>query len=48
MRITISALNDLDILAADIGNAYLNADTREKVYFIAGTKLEIVKVRKKC
>jgi hypothetical protein len=30
------ALNDLDILAADIGNAYINADVREKVYFIAG------------
>jgi hypothetical protein len=32
----IAALNDLNILAADIGNAYLNAKTREKVYAIAG------------
>ena len=31
----IAALNDLDILAADIGNAYLNAETREKVYTTA-------------
>ena len=26
----IAALNDLDILSADIGNAYLNAYTKEK------------------
>jgi hypothetical protein len=32
----IATLNDLDILVADIGNAYLNAETREKVYAIAG------------
>lgn len=32
----IAALNDLNIMAADIGNAYLNADCREKIYFIAG------------
>jgi hypothetical protein len=32
----IAALNGLDILAADIGNAYINADAREQVYFIAG------------
>ena len=32
----IAALNDLDILACDVGNAYLNADCREKVYTIAG------------
>ncbi len=32
----IAALNDLDILATDIGNAYINANVREKVYFIAG------------
>jgi hypothetical protein len=28
----IAALNDLDILAADVGNAYLNAPTKEKVH----------------
>lgn len=32
----IAALNDLDILAADVQNAYLNAPTKEKVYTIAG------------
>jgi hypothetical protein len=31
----IAALNELDVLAADIGNAYINANVREKVYFIA-------------
>ena len=30
----LAALNDVDILSADIGNAYLNAPTREKVYAI--------------
>ena len=33
---TVAALNDLDVLVADIGNAYLNADCCEKVYTIAG------------
>jgi len=32
----IAALNYLDILAVDIGNAYLNADMQEKVYTTAG------------
>jgi hypothetical protein len=32
----IAALNDLDVQTADIGNAYINEDAREKVYFIAG------------
>ncbi len=32
----VAALNGLDILAGDIQNAYLNADTTEKLYFIAG------------
>ncbi len=34
----LAALNDLDILAADVGNAYLNAPTREKVYTTAGAE----------
>lgn len=34
----MAALNDVDILATDIGNAYLNADPREKVYTTAGTE----------
>jgi hypothetical protein len=32
----LAALNDIDILATDIGNAYLNAYPREKVYTTAG------------
>ena len=32
----IAALNGLDILAADIGNKYLNAPRREKIYFTVG------------
>ena len=32
----IAALNDLDVLAGDIGNAYLYATTIEKVYIITG------------
>jgi hypothetical protein len=32
----IAALNDLDVWAADIQNAYLNAPTKEKVWFVAG------------
>eukprot|EP00957_Ditylum_brightwellii_P181850 13853569-Ditylum_brightwellii.AAC.1 len=38
IALTIAALNDLDVMAADIGNAYLNAPCREKVYFTAGTE----------
>lgn len=33
---TVAALNGLDILAADVQNAYLNAPTKEKVYTTAG------------
>jgi hypothetical protein len=32
----IAALNDLDIMSCDIGNAYLNAPCREKIWFVAG------------
>lgn len=32
----LAALNDLDVLSADIGNAYLNAPCREKIYTLAG------------
>jgi hypothetical protein len=32
----VAALNNLEIMAADIGNAYLNAFTSEKVYTITG------------
>jgi len=32
----LAELNDLDIWATDIGNAYLEAETQEKVFIIAG------------
>ncbi len=32
----LAELNDLDLWAADVGNAYLEALTKEKVYIIAG------------
>jgi hypothetical protein len=32
----MAALNDLEILSADVQNAYLNAPTKEKIYMIAG------------
>lgn len=34
----LAALNDVDLLATDIGNAYLNAEPRKKVYTTAGTE----------
>ena len=38
VRITLllAEHNDLELMAADIGNAYLHAKTLEKVYIIAG------------
>jgi hypothetical protein len=32
----LAALNEIDLLATDIGNAYLNAPAREQVYTTAG------------
>jgi hypothetical protein len=32
----LAALNNLDILVADVGNAYLNADCKEKIWTVAG------------
>ena len=32
----VAALNDLDIMSADIGNTYLNAPNKEKIWMIAG------------
>ena len=34
----VAALNDLDIMSCDIGNAYLNAPCREKIWFVAGAE----------
>ena len=36
LAFTIAALNDLDVLAADCERAYLNAETREKLYTVCG------------
>jgi hypothetical protein len=36
IALTIAALNDLQVLSADVQNAYLNAPTKEKVYTTAG------------
>ena len=35
----IAALNDLDIMSADIGNAYLNAPNKKKIWTVAGHEL---------
>ena len=32
----LAAFNDVDIMACDVGNAYLNAPCREKAWFVAG------------
>jgi len=34
----IAEMNDLEIRAADIGNAYLHATKRERVFIVAGPK----------
>ena len=34
----IAALNDLEVMSCDIGNAYLNAPCREKIWCVAGTE----------
>ena len=36
LAFTIAALNDLEVMACDIGNAYLNAPCREKLWTTAG------------
>jgi len=35
----IAALNELDVLACDIQNAYINAPMKEKAWFVAGPEL---------
>jgi hypothetical protein len=35
LAFTIAELNDLEILSADVQNAYLNMPTKEKIYTIA-------------
>ncbi len=34
----IAALDDIDIMACNIGNAYLNAPCRERIWFVAGAE----------
>jgi Reverse transcriptase (RNA-dependent DNA polymerase) len=36
IAILIAALNDLEVIACDVGNASLNTPCREKVWFVAG------------
>ena len=39
---TISAANNLKFMVGDISNAYIHADTEEKVYTRAGAEFEAV------
>ena len=41
---TLAALNDLDVLSADVQNAYLNVPMKEKVYMMAGPEFGLDKV----
>ena len=36
ITLLIAELNDLDVMDCDVGNAYLNAPCREKIWFVAG------------
>ncbi|KAL7539628.1 hypothetical protein ACHAWF_006464 [Thalassiosira exigua] len=36
IALLVAVLNDLDIFACDIGNAYLNAPCKERIWFVAG------------
>ena len=38
--IFLAKLNNLEVWGADIGNAYLEAKTKEKLYIVAGTEFE--------
>ena len=40
--IFLGKLNNLELWGADIGNAYLEAPTEEKVYIVAGPEFEVV------
>ncbi|MHA7927589.1 MAG: Ty1/Copia family ribonuclease HI, partial [Marinobacter sp.] len=39
IALLVAALNDLDIQACDIGNAYLNAPCRERIWFQGGSEV---------
>lgn len=47
IALTYAALNDIDILAADIRNAYLQAPSSEKHYIICGAEFGLEHVGKK-
>jgi transposase InsO family protein len=38
MMLFLAELNQLDVWATDVGNAYLEAETKEKIYIIAGSE----------
>ena len=38
----VAALNDLNILAGNVQYEYLNAETKEKIFFYAGTNGTII------
>ena len=40
----IADTNNLEVLKGDIGDAYLNANTKEKIYTHAGTKFDLVDI----
>ena len=48
IALTIAALNDLQILACDIQNAYLTAPCREKIYTVAGPEFGSEKQDLRC
>ena len=39
---TIVGANNLEVMTGDIGNAYLNANTKEKIYTRASAEFEVV------
>ena len=38
IMLTLVALNKLDLQTANVQNAYLNANSKERIYFYAGTE----------
>ena len=46
IALLIAAMNNLEVLAADIGNAYLNAPCREKIWIEAGPEFGPTKGQK--
>ena len=42
IEFTLAALNDLDVFATDIGNAYLNAPRREKIWTKSGPCMGLI------